>query len=73
MIKRNYKGEIVPYIKREDGRLFFIAKYYGKYYIMEQHVWLYSSALLYPWIPVDPFESMVKAFSFLKKNIDDFM
>lgn len=69
MITRNVFGKIEPRI----GRYFVSRNSEGKYEILKNEPYYITDAVLNDpvlmWSGIEPFDSMVKAYSWLKKNV----
>lgn len=69
MIKRNCIGKIQPTLGR-----FFVQKENGKYKIAKKEAYSVTDAWLYVegyWFDIEPFDSMVRAYKYLKDNINN--
>lgn len=70
MITRNYLGVIEPKIG-----YYFIRKENGRWKIMKNNGWYVSDASLIenPWGEIKPFDSIVKAYAWLKKHVNELL
>ena len=63
MITRNYLGKLEPRI--------------GKYEIMKNETWYTTKASIANevmlWLAIEPFDSMVKAYAWLKKHVNELL
>ena len=68
MITRNVFGKIEPRI----GNYFVKKNFQGKYEILkyDSNACMVTDAYI-GWYKVDPFDSMVQAYAWLKKNVND--
>lgn len=60
-------------LKNKKGETFFIRKFNGKWEIMKKDTWANVDAFLYDevfWENIEPFDSMIKAYKFMKDNIE---
>lgn len=73
MITRNVFGQIEPRI----GNYFIKKNQLGKYEILKDYLWYVSDAVLSDpvlmWIEIEPFDSLVKAYVWLKENVDNLL
>lgn len=67
MIARNCFGVIEPRIGN-----YFIRKENEKWKVMKNEGWYITDASLSgnPWLEIEPFDSMVKAYAWMKKHIN---
>ena len=70
MIRRNALGAIEPRI-----RCYFIRKENGKWKILKNEGWYVTDVSLNenPWFEVEPFDSMVQAYAWLKEHVDELL
>ena len=73
MIARNVFGKIEPRI----GQYFIQKNSNGKYEIMKNEPWYVTNAVLNDtvlmWLPLEPFDSLVRAYSWLKQNVQNLL
>ena len=73
MITRNCFGKLTPRI----GKYVVEKQYDGKWIINKEESCLKTKAVVYDdvlmWIEIDPFESMVKAYAWLKKHVNELL
>lgn len=73
MITRNCLGKIEPRI----GAFFVSETWGGKYKILKNEPWYVTDArlndLALMWGEIEPFDSRVKAYAWLKKNVDNLL
>lgn len=73
MITRNIFGEIEPRI----GEYFIRKNQSGKYEILKNYPWYVSNAVLADpvlmWNGIEPFDSLVKAYAWLKQNVKNLL
>lgn len=73
MITRNCLGEIEPRI----GKYFIKRTIKGKYEIMKNEPWYTTNAAITDkvmlWLDIEPFDSMVKAYAWLKKYVNELL
>ena len=77
-IEQNKKGKIIGlYMRRSDGSLFSLKKYNGKWNIKKHETFYITDAYINDdvlmWNKIEPFESMVQGFLFLKENIENLL
>lgn len=69
MITRNVFGQIEPRI----GNYFIRKNQSGKYEILKNEPWYVTNAVLnnpvLMWDDIEPFDSLVKAYAWLKQNV----
>lgn len=61
-------------LKNKNGQTFFIRKINGKWEIIKRDTWANFDAFLYDgvfWDNIEPFDSMIKAYKFMKDNIEN--
>lgn len=61
-------------LKNKKGKIFFIRKFNGKWEIIKKDIWANIDAFLYNdffWENIEPFDSMIKAYKFMKDNIEN--
>lgn len=61
-------------LKNKKGETFFIRKFNGKWDIMKRDTWANVDAFLYNevfWENIEPFNSMIKAYKYMKDNIEN--
>ena len=73
MIARNIFGKIEPRIEE-----YFVQKNSkGKYEILKYNAHMVTNAVLNDsvmmWLPIEPFDSLVKAYAWLKKNVQNLL
>ena len=73
MITRNVFGKIEPRIEE-----YFVRKNSkGKYEILKNEPYKVTNAVLNDsvmmWLPIEPFDSLVKAYDWLKKNVQNLL
>lgn len=73
MIARNIFGKIEPRI----GNYFIRKNSKGKYEILKNEPYKVTYAVLNDpylmWLPIEPFDSLVKAYDWLKKNVQNLL
>lgn len=73
MITRDVFEQIEPRI----GNYFIKKNQLGKYEILKDYLWYVSDAVLSDpvlmWIEIEPFDSLVKAYVWLKENVDNLL
>ena len=73
MIARNVFGKIEPRI----GNYFIHKNSKGKYEILKNEPYKVTNAVLNDavlmWLPIEPFDSLVKAYAWLKKNVQNLL
>ena len=73
MITRNCFGEITPRI----GKYFIQRNCKGKYEIMKNGPWYTTKATsannVMLWLDIEPFDSMIKAYAWLKKHVGELL
>lgn len=73
MITRNIFGKIEPRI----GEYFIQRNSKGKYEIMKNEPWYVTNAVLNDevmmWQDIEPFDSMVNAYTWLKQNVQNLL
>lgn len=73
MITRNYFGKLEPRI----GKYFIQKNSEGKYEIMKNEPWYTTKAAIANevmlWLDIEPFDSMVKAYTWLKKHVNELL
>lgn len=73
MITRNVSGKIEPRI----GCYFIRKNSQGKYEILKNEPWYVTRATLKDgvlmWEGIEPFDSLVKAYAWLKANVDNLL
>lgn len=60
-------------LKNKKGETFFIRKFNGKWDIMKKDAWANTNAFLVIgsfWMDIEPFDSMIKAYKYMKDNIE---
>lgn len=61
-------------LRNKDGQTFFIKKFNGKWNIMKKDAWTNTDAFLCVgsfWMDIEPFDSMIKAYKYMKDNIEE--
>ena len=73
MITRNCFGKLEPRI----GKYFIQRNCKGKYEIMKNEPWYTTKAVIVNEVmfglDIDPFDSMIKAYAWLKKHVDELL
>lgn len=73
MITRNIFGKIEPRI----GKYYIQKNSKGKYEIMKNEPYYTTNAVLNDavlmWMDIEPFDSLVKAYAWLKKNVQNLL
>ena len=73
MITRNCFGKLEPRI----GKYFIQRNSKGKYEIMKNEPWYTTKAAIANevmlWLDIEPFDSMVKAYTWLKKHVNELL
>lgn len=73
MIARNCLGKIELRI----GDYFVLKNSKGKYETMKNMPWYTTNAVIVnevmPWLDIEPFDSMVKAYAWLKKHVNELL
>ena len=73
MITKNCLGKIEPRI----GKYFIKRSSKGKYEIMKDEPWYTTKAVIADlyllWLDIEPFDSMLKAYTWLKKHINELL
>ena len=73
MITRNVFGKIEPRI----GKYFVRKNSQGKYEILKNEPWYVTRATfkdgVLMWAGIEPFDSLVKAYAWLKANVDNLL
>ena len=73
MIARNVFGKIEPRI----GNYFIHKNSKGKYEILKNEPYKVTNAVLNDavlmWLPIEPFDSLVKAYAWLKANVQNLL
>lgn len=73
MITRNFMGVIEPRI----GKYIVQKRWDGKYEIIKQEPFYRTTAVLADkylmWIEIEPFDSMIKAYAWLKRHVDELL
>lgn len=60
-------------LKNKNRQTFFIRKFNGKWDIMKKDTWANTNAFLCDgsfWMDIKPFDSMIKAYKYMKDNIE---
>lgn len=61
------------FLKNNNGETFFIRKFNSQWNIMRKDVWANNDAYLLVgefWMDIKPFDSMIKAYKYMKDNIE---
>ena len=73
MITRNVFGKI----EHRIGEYFVQKNSKGQYEIMKNESWYVTNAVLNDavlmWLPIEPFDSLVRAYAWLKKNAQNLL
>lgn len=70
-LPRNVLGEVELRI----GKFFICKNYNGKWAIMKNEPWYITNAVMSDilWSEIEPFDSMIQAYKFLKQNVNQML